>query len=260
MKYVLNKCIYYKSGKKELVVPGGNFLLACKQPDVKAYFDSINPVKSICIDIRPETVEEAYNAMTAANIDFDNFLDGYLKQPYFFETVCPVYALVPFSSQLNELAVAIQNGRAGELVNREWFLQLAEKIIYHEYGHYRAINNLSSLRIETKKELLHRLLKAKRYMDEQFLCISDINEVAVYCSLSEFHFFRSFRQAFAISPYQYLLKKRLELAASLLKEKDMNITAIALHCNFPDLPTFSKAFKKHFGFSPSRFSPASHQE
>lgn len=249
----MDKCIYYKSGKKEHVVTGGNFLLACKQPDVKAYFDSIRPVKSICIDIRPETVEEAYNTMTSANIDFDNFLDGYLKHPYFFETVCPVHATVPFSNQLYGLVTAIQNGYADKLINREWFLQLAEKIIYHEYGHYRAINSLSSLKTDTKKELLQRLLKSKRFMDEQFLFISDIKEVATYCNLSEFHFFRSFRQAFYITPYQYILKKRLQLAASLLKEKTMSITAIALHCNFPDLFTFSKAFKKHFGYSPSQF-------
>lgn len=211
------------------------------------------PVKSICIDIRPETVEEAYTAMTSADVDFDNFLDGYFHQPNFFEAVCPASASVAFGTQLKELVTSIYNGEADELVNREWFLKLAENIIQYEFGNYKALNSITSLKVETRKELLVRLKRARQYMDEQFLFINDINEVATYCNLSEFHFFRSFRQAFAVSPYQYILRKRLELAASLIKEKEMNITAIALHCNFPDLPTFSKAFKKQLGVSPSQF-------
>jgi AraC-like DNA-binding protein len=254
LKYVVDKCIYYKSGKKEYAVSGGNFLLACKQPDVKAYFDSAFPVKSICIDIRPQTVEEAFTAMTATDIDFDNFLDGYFRQPYFFEAVCPASSTVAFGNQLKELVAAIRIGNAQDLVNREWFLKLAENIIQYEFGNYKALNSLTSLKTETKKELLVRLKIAKQYMDEQFLFINDINEVATYCSLSEFHFFRSFRQAFAISPYQYILKKRLALAKSLILKNEMSITAIALHCNFPDLFTFSKAFKKHYNYSPSQYA------
>lgn len=253
LKYVVDKCIYYKSGKKEHSVNSGNFLLACKQPDVKAYFDSVVSVKSICIDIRPETVEEAYTAMTSADVDFDNFLDGYFRQPDFFEAVCPASSSVAFGTQLKELVTSIYNGEADELVNREWFLKLAENIIQYEFGNYKALSSLNSLKFETRKELLIRLKKARQYMDDQFLFINNINEVATYCNLSEFHFFRSFRQAFSVSPYQYILKKRLELAASMIKEKEMNFTAIALHCNFPDLPSFSKAFKKQFGFSPSHF-------
>ena len=40
LKYVIDRCIYYKVGNKEHAVNAGNFLLACKQPDVNAYFDS----------------------------------------------------------------------------------------------------------------------------------------------------------------------------------------------------------------------------
>ena len=40
LKYVIDRCIWYKVGNKEHAVPGGNFLLACKQPGVNAYFDS----------------------------------------------------------------------------------------------------------------------------------------------------------------------------------------------------------------------------
>jgi AraC-like DNA-binding protein len=57
-----------------------------------------------------------------------------------------------------------------------------------------------------------------------------------------------------ISPYQYLLNKRLELAKELITEGDMSVTDIAAHCNFPDIFTFSKALKRRFGIAPQRLN------
>jgi AraC-like DNA-binding protein len=90
-------------------------------------------------------------------------------------------------------------------------------------------------------------------MDENFLTISGIGEVALASNLSEFHFFRSFKQAFGSTTYQYILNKRLELARAMLENHEIPITEIAATCNFPDLFTFSKAFKRHFGIAPSQF-------
>lgn len=255
IKYVVDRCIHYKVGNKEHDVNGGNFLLACQQPHVKAYFDSGNTVKSICIDIRPDTMAEAFTVMSAdKDADFDNYLSGYFRTPHFFETVCPLNNAIPFAPKLEQLVAAIRVGQADQYVNKEWFLDLAEKIIYHEYGNYLALNGIRSVKLETRKELLRRLSAARQFMDESFLQIEEVNEAAVFCNMSEFHFFRSFRQAFGITPYQYLLNKRLDLARELVQAKQLNMTQIALHCSFPDIFTFSKAFKRRFGKPPSAFT------
>jgi AraC-like DNA-binding protein len=251
LKYVVDRCIYYKVGNKEHAVNKGNFLLACKQPDVNAYFDSKNIVKSICIDICPATVAEAFTVLTAQNDhNFDNYLDAYFKVPEFFESVCPVNAS-QFGNKLNDLVAAIARRQAHQYINEEWFLDLVEKIIFHEYGNYLAMNGIRSVKLETRKEILTRLKIAKQYMDHAYLYIDEISQVATYCNMSEFHFFRSFRQAFDISPYQYLLTKRLGLAKELIVKGTMTITDIASHCNFPDVFTFSKALKRQFRVAPS---------
>jgi AraC family transcriptional regulator len=255
LKYVVDNCIHYKVGNKEHAVASGTMLLACKQPHVKAYFESDDLVKSICIDIRPETVAEAFTVMSSGNDhNFDNYLAKYFQHPEFFETVCPVNSATAFCDKLNSLVAAIRRGDATDQVNKEWFHDLLEKIIYHEYGNYLALNGIQSLKLETKKELLSRLIMAKEFMNENFLSIEEVSEVAVFCNLSEFHFFRSFKQAFAITPYQYLLNKRLELGKELLTKGNLSVTQIAFDCNFPDIFTFSKAFKRRFGVSPSRLS------
>lgn len=252
LKYVVDRCIYYKVSNKEHIVNQGNFLLACKQPYVNAYFDSRQTVKSICIDICPTTVAEAFTVLTAqGDPDFDNYLAGYFKTPEFFEAVCPVKA-ARFGNKLDELVVAIAKGQAQHHINKEWFLDLVEKIIFHEYGNYLALNGIRSVKLGTKKEILSRLRISKQYMDDKFLEVEEVSQVAAACNMSEFHFFRSFRQAFGISPYQYILSKRLELAKELIAGGSMSVTDIAAHCNFPDIYTFSKAFKRRFNTAPSR--------
>ncbi len=253
LKYVIDKCIYYKIGNKEFPINSGNLLLACKQPHVKAYFDSKDIVKSICIDICPDTVAEAFSILTAKNdLEFDNYLAGYFQHPVFFESVAPVNS-TQFSTKLNHLVHSINNGEAKELINREWFLDLVEKIIFHEYGNYIALNSISSVKWATRKELLQRLNVARKYMNESFLQINEIAEVATICNLSEFHFYRSFKEAFGTTPYQYLLTCRLNFAKELMQQNNQSLSSIALACNFPDLFTFSKAFKRQFGVSPSAF-------
>jgi AraC-like DNA-binding protein len=252
LKYVIDRCIHYKVGAKQYSVDGGNFLLACKQPHVNAYFESPQTVRSICIDICPSTVAEAYTVLTAqGNPDFDNYLTGYFKTPDFFEVVCPVQG-APFGQKLNELANWVVNGRATDAIDKEWFLDLVEKIIYHEYGNYLALNGLHSARLETRKEILRRLNTGRQYINDLFLQIGEIKEVAAACNMSEFHFFRSFKQAFGITPYQYILQKRLDLSKELIQEGEMSVTTIATHCNFPDVFTFSKAFKRQFGVAPTK--------
>jgi AraC-like DNA-binding protein len=213
--------------------------LACKQPGVNAYFDSKEIVKSICIDICSSTVSEAFTVLTAQkDHQLDDYLAGYFKTPEFFEVVCPVRGS-HFDKKLNELALAIQHGNV-TYVNKEWFLDLA-------------LNGIRSVKLETRKEILRRLKLAKHYIDEKYLDIADINQVANICNMSEFHFYRSFREAFHTTPYQYILTKRLELSKQLLLAGNASVTEIALHCNFPDVYTFSKAFKRHFNISPSGF-------
>lgn len=255
IKYVIDKSVYYKVGNKEHHVYSGGFLLACKQPSVKAYFDSQKPVRSICIDINPQTIYEAFTVISAKeDYDLDNYLSGYFKYPNFFESVCPVKSAPILNNKLNKLVEDIKNGNTHEQINKEWFLDLAEKIIYHEYGNYLALNGIRTVKLETKKEILKRLKMARQYMDESFLQIEDIAEVATISNLSEFHFFRSFKQAFSITPYQYLLNKRLEYAKSMLLLKNNSVNRIAILSNFPDLPTFSKAFKRQFGVAPTQYS------
>jgi AraC family transcriptional regulator len=72
--------------------------------------------------------------------------------------------------------------------------------------------------------------------------------------MSEYHFFRIFKKAFGISPYQYLIDVRLNWAFQQIKQQQQSISSIAHETGFADLSSFSKAFSKKFGFPPSKWS------
>jgi len=82
---------------------------------------------------------------------------------------------------------------------------------------------------------------------------SDIRnaEVANLCNMSPFNFSRRFKDAFGITFRDYVVRYRLRVACSLLKNLNASVTEVAFSCGFNDVSYFSRMFKRHFGMTPS---------
>lgn len=103
---------------------------------------------------------------------------------------------------------------------------------------------------------LSYLISAKQYLLEN-LHSPNLNceEIAVACGLSSRHLTRIFAQE-NTTPKQYLICKRLERAAQLLKSKEkayLNISEIAYQCGFSNQAHFSRAFKIFTGVNPKEY-------
>ncbi|HEV7782450.1 MAG TPA: AraC family transcriptional regulator [Chitinophagaceae bacterium] len=114
------------------------------------------------------------------------------------------------------------------------------------------MNKLSALKTSTRSEIVNRINSGKEFIDMSFLQNPDVMSIARQSNMSVFHFHRCFKQVHGISPYQYMLGKRLEYARELLNERTWLISDIAGKCGFPDVFTFSKAYKRKYGCSPSK--------
>jgi AraC-like DNA-binding protein len=68
--------------------------------------------------------------------------------------------------------------------------------------------------------------------------------------LSRWHFLRTFESLTGITPYQFLLRTRLRLAAARLAANPDRVIDIALDCGFSDVTTFNRAFRAEFGVAP----------
>jgi AraC-like DNA-binding protein len=78
-----------------------------------------------------------------------------------------------------------------------------------------------------------------------------VARLARVSGVSEAHFARSFRDAFGVPPHRYLLTRRIERAAALLRETDLSITEIAFRTGWESLGTFGRTFRDVTGESPS---------
>jgi AraC family transcriptional regulator len=247
VKYVIEHDVYYKAGKKEFRVTPGQYLLACRQPDVKAYFNWRTPAKAFCIDINPATMQETFSVLMDENDQLEDYLSGYFRSPEFFESINPAgtTGVGRFLQQLHQLA-------AGTMVLRkEWFYELCEAVIYQEYTNYLALKEINSVKAATRKEILRRLSEAKEYIDANFLHISGIKQIAGHCNMSEYHFYRRFKEVYKKTPYQCISENKLHLARQMLVQKQMNVSEVARSCGFNDIFSFSKSFKNYFSITPS---------
>jgi AraC-like DNA-binding protein len=247
IKLPLTGSLYYKTEKHSLELHTGQLLVTCKQPG-KAFFDNDTPVRSICVDINEHTFAEALECFMLNNGGNDFLQPGYFRNPYAFWNTYQLKDSL-LKDELHEIVSAIKESST-DTFDETIFLRLSERVILQEYKTLESLQQLGSVKSSTKKEILKRLNQAKNYMDENYRSNPDIVEIARFSNLSQFHFFRSFKQAFAITPYQYILRKRLEYAKSLIENNTSVLTA-AVKSNFPDIFTFSKTFKKHYGYPPS---------
>ena len=99
-------------------------------------------------------------------------------------------------------------------------------------------------------DLLRRLLRARDRMDAASNEPWPIPRLARVSGVSEAHFARSFRDAFGLPPHRYLLTRRIERAAALLRDTDLSITEIAFQTGRSSLGTFGRTFRDVTGESP----------
>jgi AraC-like DNA-binding protein len=105
------------------------------------------------------------------------------------------------------------------------------------------------------------LLRARDLADRRYADSITVADMARAAHLSTAHFSREFRRTFGESPHQYLLTRRLERAAALLRSTDWSVARICTAVGVQSQATFTTSFRTHFGDTPTayraRFKPAS---
>jgi len=97
------------------------------------------------------------------------------------------------------------------------------------------------------------LQKAKDYLEIHYADGITIESVANYVGVDRTHLSKQFNKAFGLSPMQYIQKLRMNEAILLMKQTEYKLAEIAQSVGYPDLFSFSKAFKKHIGSAPSDY-------
>jgi AraC-like DNA-binding protein len=100
------------------------------------------------------------------------------------------------------------------------------------------------------------LLRAKDLIDARYREPLDVAAMARAARLSTAHFSREFRRTFGETPHQYLLTRRLERAAALLRNTDRTVFDICLTVGLRSVGSFTTSFGRAFGMSPTAYRAA----
>ena len=105
------------------------------------------------------------------------------------------------------------------------------------------------------------LLRARDLADARYFEPLDVDDLARAAGLSRAHFSREFRRAFGEPPHAYLLTRRMERAAALLRSTDNSVAEICLAVGLQSVGSFTTSFTRTYGKSPTAyrdsFPPAS---
>src|SRR3954451_17638092 len=100
------------------------------------------------------------------------------------------------------------------------------------------------------------LLRAKDLADARYSEALGVEDMAREAGLSKAHFSREFKQGFGVSPHAYLLTRRLERAATLLRGTDRSVAEFGVDVGLQSVGSFTTSFKRMFGMTPSAYRAA----
>lgn len=95
--------------------------------------------------------------------------------------------------------------------------------------------------------------RVAQYMQEHLSEEITLATLAEIAGLSQFHFVRAFKQSFGLPPHRYLSSLRMEKATSLLANPATSVTQIAFNLGFSETSSFTSAFRKHTGLTPTAY-------
>ena len=136
--------------------------------------------------------------------------------------------------------------------------QIATFKQFANVGDHRQMNNNPYNKMIETKDLhtvyISRINKVFDYIESNIEKPMTLEELAIVANFSKFHFNRIFQSIVGETPFQFILRVRLEKAATLiLTNKKETISEIAYKCGFSDISIFSRNFKSYFQISASQY-------
>ena len=107
--------------------------------------------------------------------------------------------------------------------------------------------------VRTLVSPVRHLVRARDLADAHYTEPLTVDDLAAAACLSRAHFSREFRRAFGETPYSYLLPRRLERAATLLRGTDYTVADICMQVGLTSVGSFTTSFTRSFGMTPTEY-------
>lgn len=191
----------------------------------------------------------AANAKNEQQLLEDPYPTSWSNRP-FIET------LQPFDNKTKKILKQVQSQLVNEPSGTSWledvFYDLASTLPSYNGQCVAAWTRIRSAKMSTKLELFRRLAFAKDYAHSCYHEELPVHKLAAIAKMSPFHFHRTFKSVFGITPAQFVQVRRLDVAYKLITAGNEAITDVCFDVGFSSLGSFSTLFRSYFGASPSQ--------
>ena len=106
-------------------------------------------------------------------------------------------------------------------------------------------------RVDLPRE--RQLVRARDLADAHYTEPLTVDDLASAACMSKAHFSREFRRSFGETPYTYLLTRRLERAATLLRGTDYTVADICMRVGLTSVGSFTSSFTRAYGVTPTQY-------
>jgi AraC-like DNA-binding protein len=244
LKYVHRGQETYRVNHKKHVVEAGQLILGNHSRQSEVHIHTLT--EGLCIDIAPDFVHQIAECA------------GHTTEVAEFLT-SNRFPLLTLSKQnsaaAREMAVlaeeGIQHNAPPDGHVPHFLVTLTEAMLDDAALVFTQIKGLPFRRSETRSEVFVQLKKVKDFIDRHYLEPLQLDDLTPIACISKFALVRQFRLSFGLAPYKYIQQKRLEFALQML-QRGNSVQDTAFMTRFADSAAFSKAFRRHFGLSPTQ--------
>ncbi|MDF1698901.1 MAG: AraC family transcriptional regulator [Saprospiraceae bacterium] len=242
VKMVLSGEENYNVNGRRYTLDLDHYLIVDCDQEVEITIDSKNEVNGICIFPNKNLLNEVAKTQLAST-------DSLLDDPFDNNEIRLVHNQLKFSENrtgkyLKNNIPTVQQLLNDETVDfQEFYMGLAESMVYDQLDLEGKLKQVASAKRTTREELYRRVLVAKYFLEDNFTQTISLDKLAQEASLSKYHFTRTFKALFGLSPYQHILHLRLQKAKEL-RSKDYSYREISMMIGFSDHKNLRKALKK----------------
>ena len=251
LRFVFSGNEKYFIGRRNLTIYPDSFLILNKGTQYSNITDCASTVHSFAISFSENFIEDFKRRRMAKG---DKLFKGDCNPQGagFNETIYPFEGDILLDIQ--RLKYCLDCGLQDEKLINEHLarcLFTCFKICDEEIS--QKAERLNFLHRSTKMEILRRLNLAKEYLYTNYNRNIGLDELAEYACLSVNHLLRTFKQAFNVTPHQFLVKLRLQRAQVLLKNTDYPVNEVVNLIGFECPSSFIRLFREHFQTTPLKY-------
>lgn len=242
----------FRINQKMIQLQANNYLIVNNEQEVDCLLG--NSEKAISIFIEPELLADVFNACKKNNEDLlSNPFDIQNNTPIFYENSYPFGDNI-LSSILTKIADNFDMEKENaDNYGISFFYRISEALIHSQQETLKEIRRIDGVKRSTKTELYARMMTAKEFIYDNWEKNLSLELIAKLVCMSSYHFHRTFSSVFGLSAIQYHKLIKMKKAKELISSNIYSISQIAEITGYDNIHSFSKSFKKHFGFPPSHF-------